>query len=94
MISYLDSKIGQLIKTLDDLAFERETLIIFCSDHGEMMGERGMWFKQTFFEDAVRVPLFIGGSAWKSNMQESNRLSSLIDLDLHFLKSRGQKIIG
>lgn len=91
MISYLDSKIGQLIKTLDDLAFERETLIIFCSDHGEMMGERGMWFKQTFFEDAVRVPLFIGGSAWKSNMQESNRLSSLIDLVPTLLEITGSE---
>ena len=80
MISYLDSKVGNLINILDSLSFERETLIIFCSDHGEMMGERGMWFKQTFFEDSVRVPFFIGGSAWKSNLQESEQLGSLIDL--------------
>lgn len=80
MVSYLDSKVGRLINLLDSLAFDRDILIIFCSDHGEMMGERGMWFKQTFFEDSVRVPLFIGGSAWKGAKGHSERLCSLIDL--------------
>ncbi len=58
-ISYVDDKIGELLSTLDACAFGRETIIVFCSDHGEMLGERGMWFKMNFFEGAARVPLLI-----------------------------------
>jgi choline-sulfatase len=35
------------------------TMVVLCADHGEMLGERGMWFKQCFFEGSVRVPLMI-----------------------------------
>ena len=37
------------------------TIVIFASDHGDMMGERGMWFKKTLFEPAIRVPLIMRG---------------------------------
>ncbi|MEZ5660900.1 MAG: choline-sulfatase [Burkholderiaceae bacterium] len=80
MVSYVDDKIGRLVQLMDTLAFERPTLIVFCADHGEMMGERGMWYKQTFFEDSVRVPMFIGGDAWPSPAKRDARPVSLLDL--------------
>ena len=58
-ISYIDDKIGELLATLAACRFSRETIIVFCSDHGEMLGERGMWFKMNFFEGAARVPLLV-----------------------------------
>ncbi len=58
-ISYLDDKIGELLATLAACQFERETVIVFCSDHGEMLGERGMWFKMSFLEGSARVPLML-----------------------------------
>jgi choline-sulfatase len=58
-ISYVDDKIGELLTTLEACQFTRETIIVFCSDHGEMLGERGMWFKMNFFEGSARVPLLI-----------------------------------
>jgi choline-sulfatase len=59
MISYIDDKVADLIKTLEETGLRDNTIIIFCADHGEMMGERGMWYKQHFFEWASRVPLII-----------------------------------
>ena len=59
MLSYIDDKIGKLAATLEETGLADNTIIIFTADHGEMMGERGMWFKQHFFEWAARIPLVI-----------------------------------
>ena len=56
-ISYVDDKIGEILVTLT--ATRQEAIIIFVSDHGEMLGRRGLWFKMNFFEGASRVPLMI-----------------------------------
>ncbi|MXN47982.1 choline-sulfatase [Shinella kummerowiae] len=60
-ISYLDEKVGELVDTLTRTRMLDETLILFCSDHGDMLGERGLWFKMNFFEGSARVPLMISG---------------------------------
>ncbi|ETX00627.1 MAG: choline-sulfatase [Candidatus Entotheonella factor] len=57
MCSYVDAKIGQLLKTLHETGLDENTMVVFTADHGEMLGERGMWFKQCFYEWSVRVPL-------------------------------------
>ncbi len=59
MISYVDDKIGRLMTALDAYGFARDTIVVFTADHGEMLGERGMWYKQCFFEPSVRVPLLV-----------------------------------
>ena len=56
-ISYVDDKIGEILATL--AATRQEAIIIFASDHGEMLGRKGLWFKMNFFEGAARVPLMI-----------------------------------
>ncbi|MES2967186.1 MAG: choline-sulfatase [Pseudomonadota bacterium] len=56
-ISYVDAKIGEVLDTLD--ATRQDAIIVFLSDHGEMLGERGLWFKMNFFEGSARVPLMI-----------------------------------
>jgi choline-sulfatase len=56
-ISYVDAKIGEILDTLRDT--RQEAIVVFLSDHGEMLGERGLWFKMNFFEGAARVPLMI-----------------------------------
>jgi choline-sulfatase len=56
-VSYVDDKIGEILQVLDDT--RQEAIIVFVSDHGDMLGERGMWFKMSFFEGSARVPLMI-----------------------------------
>ena len=59
MISYLDDKIGRMMKVLEETRLDENLIVVFASDHGEMLGERGMWYKQTFYEWSVRVPLIV-----------------------------------
>ncbi|KEP70641.1 choline-sulfatase [Thioclava sp. BHET1] len=56
-LSYLDDKIGELLQVVEDT--RQETVIVFCSDHGDMLGERGLWFKMSFYEGSARVPMMI-----------------------------------
>ncbi len=56
-ISYLDEKIGGLLKTLEET--RQEAIVLFVSDHGDMLGERGLWYKMSFLEGSARVPLMI-----------------------------------
>ncbi|WP_136658555.1 choline-sulfatase [Nitratireductor sp. XY-223] len=60
-ISYLDDKVGELIGVLEATRMLENTIVMFCSDHGDMLGERGLWFKMSFLEGASRVPLMIAG---------------------------------
>lgn len=61
MVSYVDDKVGRLMAALEACGLASGTLVVFTSDHGEMLGERGMWYKQTFFEPSSRVPLIVHG---------------------------------
>ena len=58
-LSYLDEKIGEILGVLDRTGMAEDTIVVFLSDHGDMLGERGLWFKMSFREAASRVPLMI-----------------------------------
>lgn len=58
-ISYVDEQIGQLLAALHAADLAGDTLVIFTADHGEMLGERGLWYKMSFFEPSARVPLIV-----------------------------------
>ena len=60
-ISYLDDKIGEIFEALEGTRQSENTAILFVSDHGDMLGERGLWFKMNFFEGSARVPLMVAG---------------------------------
>ena len=77
-ISYLDRMIGQVVDTLERCGQRDNTVIVFTSDHGEMLGERGMWFKKHFFEASLKVPLIITGGAFGPG--RATTPASLVDL--------------
>lgn len=57
--SYIDDNIGKLLRTLEECGLAEDTLIVFSGDHGDMLGERGLWYKMHWFEMSARVPLLV-----------------------------------
>ena len=60
-VSYFDSKIGTIVDTLRETGELDNTVVIVTADHGDMLGERGLWYKMNFFEHSARVPLIMAG---------------------------------
>lgn len=58
-VSYVDDCIGTILKTLEDCGLADNTIVVFSGDHGDMLGERGLWYKMSYFESSVRVPLLL-----------------------------------
>ncbi|RMZ78513.1 hypothetical protein DV737_g3801, partial [Chaetothyriales sp. CBS 132003] len=58
-VSYIDHNIGELLDVLKKTGLADDTIVIFSGDHGDMLGERGLWYKMSYFENSVRVPMLI-----------------------------------
>ncbi len=58
-VSYVDDQIGVLLTALADACFAEDTIVVLLADHGDMLGERGLWYKMNFFEPACRIPLIV-----------------------------------
>jgi len=56
-LEQMDEAAGQVLTALDDLGLAENTLVVYTSDHGEMLGEHGLWNKFVFYEPSVAVPL-------------------------------------
>jgi len=75
MISHIDALFGELIEAVDASGLADNTVVMFSSDHGDMIGERGMWFKKTLFNPAIQVPMIIAHPAY-----DSARITSPVSL--------------
>ena len=78
-IADIDDKVGELLATLQEAGFADNTIIVFTSDHGDMLGERGMWFKMSYLENSARVPLIVHAPKMFSAARVSSAVS-LVDL--------------
>jgi choline-sulfatase len=58
-ISYIDDLVGQLLDALEATGKLDNTVIVFTSDHGDFLGERGLWYKMSYLEPAAHIPLII-----------------------------------
>jgi choline-sulfatase len=58
-ISYVDSLVGKLVDTLEATGLLDNTVIVFTSDHGDFLGERGLWYKMSYLEPSAHVPMLI-----------------------------------
>ncbi|MEM9247258.1 MAG: choline-sulfatase [Pseudomonadota bacterium] len=86
-VSYFDSHVGAIVDTLDHMGERDNTIVIVTADHGDMLGERGLWYKMNFFEHSARVPLIFAGPGIAQGV--ATNASSLIDLLPTFLEIAG-----
>ena len=61
LCSYLDHNIGRILQTLEATGLAANTRIIYTSDHGESLGNRGIWGKFTMYEESAGIPLIMAG---------------------------------
>lgn len=80
MVTGLDRRVGMLCQMLKQQGLWENTIIIYTSDHGDMLGKHGLWFKSCFYEDSVRVPLIIHWPKGFDRRRRVNEPVSLIDL--------------
>ena len=88
MVSLIDDYVGSFVGILKERGLYRDTVIIYSSDHGEMMGDHGMFAKSTYFEQALRIPLLIAGPAIKTR-EPTDALVQLSDLAPTILELAG-----
>ncbi|MGH7210354.1 MAG: choline-sulfatase, partial [Acetobacteraceae bacterium] len=58
-VSFVDDQVAAMLETLREAGLHEDTIVLLLADHGEMLGERGLWYKMNFFEGAARVPLMV-----------------------------------
>lgn len=59
LVSTMDEMIGRILEKLQETGLDRNTLVVYASDHGDHIGERGLWWKHTLFDESTKVPLIM-----------------------------------
>ena len=86
-VTFIDDSIGRILKTLDELNIRENTLIVFIADHGDMLGDHGLYFKGVAYRQSASVPLIINwpdhaqaGKVVEEIVQEIDVLPTVLDL--------------
>ena len=81
MVKIIDQQMGRIMECLDTYGLSENTLVLFTTDHGELLGDHGLWMKGPFhYEQLVRVPTIIRYPAAIPSAQRSNALFSHADI--------------
>ena len=79
-ISFLDANVGRVLDALDRLKLTDNTIVVFMSDHGYFLGERGQWMKQALFDRSARTPLIIAGPGVTARNRSTSRIVEFLDI--------------
>lgn len=77
LVETMDREIGKILSRLDELGLSENTIIVYASDHGDQLGERDLWFKQTFYDQSVKVPLIL---SWPGQIPQGERRDQIVNL--------------
>jgi len=87
LVEEMDAMIGRILDKLEETGLDDNTLVIYCSDHGDQLGERGLWWKQTFYEESVKVPLIMTWPGVLPEGESRNQVVNLVDLAATILEA-------
>ncbi len=86
-VKIVDDAVGRLVAALEETGQVEDTIFVFTSDHGEMLGDHGFWEKRAFYEESFRIPLFIripwlkrAGQRVAGNISHVDLMPTLLDL--------------
>ena len=79
-VHWLDDEIGKLLAALNDSEVADNTIVIYCTDHGENKGDHGLWWKNNMYEHASRTPLIVSYPKRWAGGQRRTGVCSLVDL--------------
>lgn len=78
MVENIDQTVGEITRCLDEHSLTKDTIIVFTSDHGELLGDHGIWMKGPFhYEPLINVPLLI---SWKDRLKPQKVDSDIVSL--------------
>ena len=83
LCTHIDHQIRTIIGTLREEKMLDDTIIVFCSDHGEMLGEHGLYAKRVMYENSCNIPMIISGTPNEKRLKKGfkdNRLVGLQDV--------------
>ncbi len=93
LVSTMDEMIGRILTRLSETGLDRNTLIVYASDHGDHVGERGLWWKHTFFDESAKVPLIMSMPGVLAENSTCERVVSLIDLAQTMIEALGGTVL-
>lgn len=93
LVHRMDQMIGEILEVLKNNDLLENTLIAYASDHGEHIGERGLWWKHTFYNESVQVPLILSWPDVLPAGQKRDQIVNLVDLNATFLDALGAQAL-
>src|SRR5690606_131759 len=91
-VTMLDDQIGRIVHSLEERGLTENTVVIYTSDHGELLGEHGLFTKFLFYDGATRVPLIISIPGSPANVHDG--LVELTDLSATLIELTGAEPIA
>ena len=87
-VTYIDRQVGRVMDTLEETGLSDNTVFVYTSDHGEMLGKFGMWWKCSLYEDSVRAPLIVAGPGFRKGVVDHTAVGQL-DLQASIFAATG-----
>ncbi|MCL5746326.1 MAG: sulfatase-like hydrolase/transferase [Acidobacteria bacterium] len=91
LVTHFDRLVGTVMSALRNSGLDRNTIVIYTSDHGDMAGENGMWWKNSFYEGSVTVPLMVSFPGTFPSGAKVREIVSLVDVGPTLLELAGAR---
>ncbi len=89
--SFVDAQVGRVLDKLEETGLDKNTIVVFTSDHGYHLGEHGHWMKRTLFDNGTRIPLIVSGPGINKNEKIMDAPIEMIDIYPTLMDLTGKK---